>query len=99
MTDLLTRDAFDPHVNKVFRVKGGHHALMLTRIEARAQEEWEKTMGQRAPFNLIFRGPSDDLLLEGLYTMEVEDGIAFDLYMIPIYTPFPGRQDYQSSFN
>jgi hypothetical protein len=96
---LLSRAVFDPHVTKVFHVKGGHHALTLTRIEARQLEHWETGMRMREPFNLIFRGPPGDLLKEGLYTLEVEDGPSFDLYVMPIYTPFPTRQDYQASFN
>ena len=97
--ELLSRDVFDPHVGKVFRVKDGHHALTLTRIDARKLEDWETELRMREPFNLIFRGPPNDLLKEGMYTLEVADGPSFDLYVIPIHTPFPGRQDYQSSFN
>jgi hypothetical protein len=97
--ELLSRDAFDPHVGKVFRVKGGHHALSLIRIEARKLEEWETETRMREPFNLIFRGPPNDLLKEGMYTLALEDGPSFELYVMPVYTPFPGRQDYQASFN
>ena len=33
MSELLTSEDFLPHVNKVFRVRGGHHALTLTRVD------------------------------------------------------------------
>jgi hypothetical protein len=62
MDEVLTRETFDPHVGKTFRVSNGHHALMLVRIETRPIEEWERKMGLRAPFNLIFRGPAGDVL-------------------------------------
>ncbi len=55
--ELLSRAVFDPHVKKVFRVKGGHHALTLTRVEARKIEDFEADLQMREPFNLIFRGP------------------------------------------
>lgn len=97
--ELLSRAVFDPHVKKVFRVKGGHHALTLHQIDARRIEDFEADLRMREPFNLIFRGPPGDVLKEGLYTLEVEDGPSFELYLIPIYTPFPTRQDYQASFN
>lgn len=99
MTASYARDDFSPHVDKVFRVRGGHHALTLTHIDGLSGENHKLPPGFREPFNLIFRGPPGDLLKEGMYTMEVEGGVAFDLYMIPIYTPFPGRQDYQAAFN
>jgi hypothetical protein len=97
--ELLSRAVFDPHVKKVFRVKGGHHALTLSRVEARKREDWEAGLGLREPFNLIFRAPKGDVLQEGMYTLEVEDGPSFELYVIPIHTPYPDRQDYQSPFN
>ena len=96
----LTSDDFLPHVNKVFRVRGGHHALTLTRVDQRRRDESEPTFAPREPFNLIFRGPPpNDLLREGLYTLDVDDGPSFELYVIPIHTPARDRQDYQAPFN
>ena len=53
----------------------------------------------RPPFTLIFSGPPGDVLREGLYTLEVEGGPSFDLYVIPVHTPVLGRQDYQVAIN
>ena len=54
----------------------------------------------RKPFTLIFRGPKEtDVMPEGLYECEFEGGPSYSLYVIPIFTPQPGRQDYQSAFN
>jgi|SRR5882724_12759739 len=99
MPEMLTAENFLPHVDKVFRVKGGHHAFTLTRVERRRMEDWEVDDGLRQPFNLIFRGPPGDVLREGMYTLECEDGGSFDLYVMPIYTPAHDRQNYQSAFN
>jgi hypothetical protein len=99
MPEQLSPDDFRPHVGKVLRVKDTHHALTLTRIETRAREDWEHEIGLREPFNLIFRGPPGDLLREGLYVLEVEDGLSFTLYVIPVHTPARDRQDYQAAFN
>jgi hypothetical protein len=97
MADLLTPEHFLPHVSKVFRVKDGRHALTLVAVEGRKLEEGE--WAPREPFNLIFRGPPGDVLPEGLYIVETEDGASFELYVNPVHTPFPGRQDYQAAFN
>jgi hypothetical protein len=99
MPDLLTPEHFAPHVDKVFRVQGSSHALTLARVERRRREEWELEVGERDPFNLIFRGPPGDVLREGLYTLDVEGGPSFELYVIPIHTPARDRQNYQAAFN
>jgi hypothetical protein len=99
MDEPLTPDHFRPHVDKAFRVEGRDHLLTLTRIEMRRQEQWESTLGFRAPFNLIFRGPPGDVLPEGFYRLVAEGAPAFELYVIPIHTPARDRQDYQAAFN
>jgi hypothetical protein len=96
MTEMLTPDHFRPHIDKLFRVQGGRHALTLTEVDAPAAQT---TGGFRQSFNVIFKGPPEDVLREGLYTFDVEDGPSFDLYVMPIHTPAPGRQDYQALFN
>jgi hypothetical protein len=96
MTEPFKADDFLPHIDKTFAVKGGRHALVLTRVD-------QPRLGDRGefrdPFLLIFRGPPGDVLPEGLYTFEVESGPSFELYVMPIHTPARDRQDYQSSFN
>src|SRR5262245_38744420 len=99
MNEPLTPEHFLAHVNKTLRVKGSEHALTLERVEQRRMEEWETSEGLRQPFNLIFRGPPGNVLREGLYTLEVEGGPAFELYVIPIHTPVRDRQNYQAAFN
>src|SRR5437016_2046718 len=95
MFELLTPETFLPHVDKSFRVKGGRHALTLSRVETPPNPGGFP----RQPFTLIFSGPPGDILREGLYTFEVADGPSFDLYVIPVRTPMLGRQDYQAAFN
>jgi len=98
MTVLLAPDDFRPHVKKVFRVKGGRHAFVLTKIDS--PDLGPPPPGaRRLPFNLIFSGPPDDVLREGMYTLEVDEGLSFELYVIPIHTPARDRQDYQAPFN
>jgi len=97
MAEQLKAENFLPHVDKTFRVAGGRHALTLTTVDITRLAGWETA--PRPPFNLIFRGPPGDVLTEGLYTLEVEGGASFQLYVMPIHTPDRTRQDYQSVFN
>jgi len=95
MTEQLTPEMFLPHVDKTFRVKGGRHVLKLYRVDVP-----QNTDGfPRQPFNLIFSGPPGDVLREGMYTLEVDGGPSFDLYVMPVHTPALGQQDYQAAFN
>jgi hypothetical protein len=99
MAEQLTPEHFRPHLDKVFHVRGGEHALRLVEVQARQMPEWEAKAVPRQPFNLIFRGPPGHVLREGQYTFEIEHGPHFELYVMPIHTPTPDRQDYQAAFN
>jgi hypothetical protein len=95
MTDTLSADDFEPHLTRVFHVRGGRHDLTLAHVDRGAQAEgWPRQL-----FNLIFHGPAGDLLPEGLYALDAEEGPSFDLYLIPIQTAARDRQDYQAAFN
>ncbi len=99
MDQPLTCDLFAPLVGRAFRVRGGRHELTLSKVDMRQLQEWEKEVITRQPFTLIFSGPPRDVLPQGMYTFEVADGPTVELYVIPILTPVPTRQDYQSVFN
>lgn len=95
MTELLSAEHFRPYIDKVFRVQGGGHAFTLAEVTTAANVEGIS----RQPFSLVFRGPPNNVLPEGFYTLEVDDGPSFELYVMPIHTPAQDRQDYQAAFN
>jgi hypothetical protein len=99
MDEQLTPEHFRPHLDKVFRVRGGRHALTLTEVHARQLSEAERKVVPRQPFTLVFRGPPRDVLAEGPYILEVEGGPDLELHVIPIHTPARDCQDYQAVFN
>ena len=99
MDQPLTPDQFLPHVGQIFRVKGGRHALTLSRVEVHPLDDQEAKRVPRAPFTVIFAGPPGDVLREGFHVLEREGGPAFELYVMPIQTFELGRQDYQAAFN
>jgi hypothetical protein len=97
MATLLTEQDFTPHVGKVFRPTGQHHALTLVTVDAREQSGWKTA--PRKPFSLILRGPTGDVLPQGYYRFAIDDGPSFDLYIMPIHTSSRDHQDYQVVFN
>jgi hypothetical protein len=68
-------------------------------VQAHTAPGAERKASPRQPFTLIFAGPPANILREGLYTLEVESGPAFELYVMPVHTPARDRQDYQAAFN
>ncbi len=94
MADQMTAETFQPLVGRTFQVRGGRHAFALASVDVGDEQPgWE-----RRPFTLIFRGQPDDVLPEGMYALEAESGEGFELYLMPVHTPAPGRQDYQAVF-
>jgi hypothetical protein len=99
MDEPLKAELFIPHVGKVLRVRGGRHALTLTDVELHPRQEAQATLMSRQPFTLILAGPPGDVLREGFYSLEIDDGPTFELYVMPIQTFAAGRQEYQVAVN
>lgn len=99
VTALLTAEHFRPHVGKVFRVQGGEHALTLDEVQMHPLSQAQAKVLSRQPFTLIFKGPPGNVLPEGMYTLDVDGGASFELYVMPVHTPAPDRQHYQAAFN
>ena len=96
MTNTLCHEDFAPHVDASFGFDGWHGRLRLVRIEV---SRHPAAPGMRAPFTLIFQGVRGELLAEGFWTATADDGSRFEIYVMPIHTPAPDRQEYQAVFN
>jgi hypothetical protein len=96
--EILQIDHFNPYVGKTVRFKGTPYAFPLERI---IHDDAPPPKGAtRKPFLLIFSGPKETKVMpEGMYECEFEGGPTYALYVIPIHTPQPGRQEYQAVFN
>ena len=97
MDDLLQIDDFKPHVGKIFRFRGTRFAFPLDRIVSDG-ERLPKGM-KRQPFILIFSGPKErEYMPDGIYECEIDGGPTHLMYVNPIQTPAPDRQEYQAVF-
>lgn len=97
MAELLTAEAFAPHLGKQMHPQGQHRVLTL--VSMQVDHRPGRSAGTRTPFRLLLRGVADDVLPEGLYTVVIDDGPTFDLYIIPVHTPSHAHQDYQVVVN
>ena len=71
-------------------------ALHLAAVNLHAHAAPDAT---RASFTVLFHGPIGDVLPEGLYRADIENGPTLEFYIMPIHTVAPGRQEYQAVFN
>ena len=88
---------FLPHEGAPFRVDGWSETLRLASVTAHAPPGWPPHL--RQPFALIFHGPRQPVLPEGMHHIEAEDGRRFALHIMPIHTVERDRQEYQAVFN
>jgi len=87
MSDLPTAEIFQSLAGKKFQPRGWHGSLTLDEVVTRPRQ-----------FLVIFRGPRDDVLPEGMYRFDVEGGTELEFYIMPIHTPQPTHQEYQAVF-
>ena len=95
MENDLSHENLSAELNTTFIVKqeNGDLPLHLTEVSAR------KLGGQRnEEFSIIFRGPSDRFLGQGMQRMEHKRFGEFDLFMVPIRQDGDGLY-YEAVFN
>ncbi len=76
-------ETFVPRLGEVFRVlvdEGSELAMELVSVEPYR----ERAQGRRAPFSLVFLGPSEPLLPQRIYRFRHEELGAFDIFVVPI---------------
>ena len=95
--DQLTADDFVGYLGGRVWSDGRGLELVLDRIDRPEFPGWERVA--RKPFSLIFRGPRQPVLPEGLYAVEFVNGPTLALYVIPILTAARDYQEYQVVFN
>ena len=103
MLDKLTKDSFSPYLGQAFRVQlDADNALELELTEVTAfdyRPEQHDSSIRRDPFSILFRGPVDVPLGQGMYRFEHDDmGVIEMLFMTPIGADQNGRY-YEAIFN
>ncbi len=103
MLDKLTKDSFSPYLGQAFRVQlDPDNALELELTEVTAfdsrPEQYNSSI-RRDPFSILFRGPADVPLDQGMYRIEHDEmGVIETLFMTPIGADQKGRY-YEAVFN
>lgn len=98
----VTIDTFRPLLDKTFNVLNTDVPVELKLIEVEDSTKgrpWPSTLPK--PFMLIFSGPPERILMEGMRILKCPGQEPFQLYVIPILTHDPQAtgQHYQVIFN
>jgi hypothetical protein len=98
MLETFTHATFAGRVGQGFRVTvEGQVEQDLVLIEARLlRGGWAKA--RREPFSLVFRGPRETNLSQGMRPMRHEEIGAFEIFLVPIAPEEDGLR-YEAVFN
>jgi len=89
MENSLTHETFSQHANSRFQVQTNE----TTPVELELTQVSElKVYPQQEEFSVVFRGPSDIFLTQGIHTLTHPEMGQFELFMVPI------RQDEQGFY-
>ena len=104
MLDRLTVSDFNGHMNATFRVDlGSGEVIGLELIEAKTIGEGRRSdsvVSRRQSFSLIFRGPRDRLLSQGMHPVEHPALGTLTIFLVPIMPEGdPTELHYQAIFN
>ena len=97
MPATLTEEEFSKHLNTQFRVKSDPSLeLELDQVKGYLSGENEQQGMER--FSAFFRGPSDHMLPQNVYSLEHDRMGAFELFLVPVAKDEKGFR-YEAVFN
>jgi hypothetical protein len=84
--ETFTVDTFAPRLGEPFAVETEAGAVEVELVEATAHEPRRRGApdGARVPFAIVFLGPPDPVLPQGMYRFEHADLDAFEIFVVPI---------------
>ncbi len=105
MFDKLTSADFSAHLNQTFKIHYHSDKILEARLILEVElievaEYSEKWAGpsKRRPFSILFRGPKDANLPQGVYKIEQDKMGTVELFLVPIMPDEKGSF-YESVFN
>ncbi len=84
MIERLTREAFEKHLNRGFRIGSERATVEAELIECRKLRSGEVEEGNREPFSVLFRGPMEPVLPQRIYRVEGDGMGPMELFLVPI---------------
>lgn len=87
MMDDITIATFADRVGSPFQIRldpEPAYEVVLADVIDHSAGRRQPPAGMRTPFSLVFRGPRDTYLPQGLYRMEHAELGALDIFLVPV---------------
>jgi len=89
MIEGFTVETFADRIGERFRINFDESTALETELvvavpAVSASGSPLETVGERAPFSIVFRGPTDPVLPQRIYRFEHQDLGAFEIFIVPI---------------
>ena len=85
MLDKLTKDDFSKHLNRRFLIHVHEQDPLETElVEVRGLVAPDDDPDRRQPFSLIFLGPAEVALEQGIFTVENENLGKLDIFLVTL---------------
>jgi hypothetical protein len=81
--DSLTADDFRPRVGDTYKLGAGEDRAVEV-VLAQVDEFAMGPGGTRVPFSIVFHGPPEPVLLQGIRRVETPDGDSLEVFLVPI---------------
>jgi hypothetical protein len=89
---------FEPLINQNFNIQLKNNTTLVVRlIEVTVGPQFNEN-APRVPFSIVFRGPRDILLSQGIYSLEHETAGNFEIFLVPIGPDEKGMR-FEAVFN
>lgn len=95
MLDQLQKENFAPHLNSAFEI----HPAGMDKVEVELVEMTSKTTEYTDYFSLIFRGPKNVVVGQGIHKFIHPQMGEIELFMTPVMYPKQDGIYYQAVFN
>ncbi len=94
MLDKLTCADFEKYLEQEFKVASDEVEMTLKLVEAKIMGQGQREGGS---FSLLFSGPAEPMLEQGLIPLEHSELGKLELFMVPV-GPGVGELDYEAVF-
>jgi len=83
MPDKLTAAYFKPLINETFTIQDDKNSVQMELIEVTEKNQDEVDSSIQS-FSILFRGPKDKMLPQGIYRVDHEKIDTLDLFLVPV---------------
>lgn len=97
MIEKATCETFAECGAKEYRVKLGDGASLTLELAEASPIALPERAGQRKQFSLLFKGPAEPILAQGIYGLENDELGRLDLFLVPVAADEEGV-DYEAVF-